>query len=76
MNTSKKQSRFYLILILGLMSAMVSVFHNNTILPMTGVMALCSISASLIYTLNKTKVLQKPSIELVEEEELEMINTL
>jgi DHA1 family bicyclomycin/chloramphenicol resistance-like MFS transporter len=58
------------------MSAMVSVFHNNTILPMTGVMALCSVSASLIYTLKKTKVVKKPSIELVEEEEVEMINTL
>ncbi|MEY4333469.1 MAG: hypothetical protein RLZZ196_2212 [Bacteroidota bacterium] len=60
----------------ALMSAMVSVFHNNTILPMTGVMAFCSISASMIYTLKKTRVLQKPSIELVEEEEVEMINTL
>jgi len=58
------------------MSAMVSVFHNNTILPMTGVMAFCSLTASLIYTFNKTKVFQKPSIELVEEEEVEMINTL
>jgi DHA1 family bicyclomycin/chloramphenicol resistance-like MFS transporter len=58
------------------MSAMVSVFHNNTILPMTGVMAFCSLTASLIYTFNKTKVVQKPSIELVEEEEVEMINTL
>jgi len=60
----------------ALMSAMVSVFHNNTILPMTGVMAFCSIVASFIYTLKKTKVVQKPSIELVEEEEVEMINTL
>jgi DHA1 family bicyclomycin/chloramphenicol resistance-like MFS transporter len=58
------------------MSAMVSVFHNNTILPMTGVMAFCSLTASLIYTFNKTKVVQKPSIELVAEEEVEMINTL
>jgi DHA1 family bicyclomycin/chloramphenicol resistance-like MFS transporter len=60
----------------ALMSAMVSVFHNNTILPMTGVMAFCSIAATMIYTLNKTKVVQKPSIELVEEEEVEMMNTL
>jgi hypothetical protein len=43
---------------------------------MTGVMAFCSLTASLIYTFNKTKVVQKPSIELVEEEEVEMINTL
>jgi len=58
------------------MSAMVSVFHNQTLLPMTGVMAFCSLSASLIYTLNKSKAVQNPSIELVEEEEVEMINTL
>lgn len=58
------------------MSAMVSVLHNQTALPMTGVMAFCSITASLIYTLNKTKVVQKPTIQLVEEEEVEMINTL
>lgn len=58
------------------MSAMVSVLHNQTALPMTGVMAFCSITASLIYTLNKTKVVQKPTIQLVVEEEVEMINTL
>lgn len=58
------------------MSAMVSLFHNQTALPMTGVMAFCSISASLMYTLNKTKIVQKPSIQLVEEEEVELINTL
>ena len=58
------------------MSAMVGVLHNQTALPMTGVMAFCSITASLIYTLNKTKVVQKPTIQLVEEEEVEMINTL
>ncbi len=58
------------------MSAMVSVLHNQTALPMTGVMAFCSITASLIYSLNKTKVVQKPTIQLVKEEEVEMINTL
>ena len=58
------------------MSAMVSVLHNKTALPMTGVMAFCSVTASLIYALNKSKVINQPSIELVEEEELEMVNTL
>ena len=58
------------------MSAMVSILHNQTSLPMTGVMAFCSVSASLMYTLNKHKILQKPSIKLVEEEEVEMISTL
>ena len=58
------------------MSAMVSVLHNNTMLPMTGVMALCSIGASLIYTLHPSKALKQPSVALVEEEEIELINTL
>jgi DHA1 family bicyclomycin/chloramphenicol resistance-like MFS transporter len=58
------------------MSAMVSVLHNNTMLPMTGVMALCSIGASLIYTLHPSKALKQPSVALVEEEEIEMMNTL
>jgi DHA1 family bicyclomycin/chloramphenicol resistance-like MFS transporter len=58
------------------MSAMVSVLHNQTAVPMTGVMAFCSITASLIYMFNKSKSVQSPSIALVEEEEVEMINTL
>ena len=58
------------------MSAMVSVLHNQTMLPMTGVMAFCSLAASVIYTLNNAKVIQHPSAKLVEEEEVEMINTL
>lgn len=58
------------------MSAMVSVLHNQTALPMTGVMAFCSVTASLIYTFNKHKIVQNPSIELVEEEEVEMMNTI
>ena len=58
------------------MSAMVSVLHNQTALPMTGVMAFCSVTASLMYALNKSKVVKQPNIELVEEEEVEMISTL
>ena len=58
------------------MSAMVSLFHNETILPMTGVMAFCSIVATLIYVMSKKRALKPPSIKLVEEEEVEMINTL
>jgi DHA1 family bicyclomycin/chloramphenicol resistance-like MFS transporter len=58
------------------MSAMVSVLHNQTVVPMTGVMAFCSLTATLIYIFNKGKTVQSPSIELVEEEEVEMINTL
>ena len=58
------------------MSAMVSVLHNESTLPMTGVMAFCTLSASVIYTLGKKMIVQKASVELVEEEEVEMINTL
>ena len=58
------------------MSAMVSVLQNGTSLPMTGVMAFCSISASLLYTFGKRKVVDKASIILVEEEDVEMVSTL
>ena len=58
------------------MSAMVSVFHNETSLPMTGVMATCSLTATLIFTIGKKKPIKPATIELVEEEEIEMINTL
>ena len=60
----------------ALMSALVSLLHNGTSLPMTGVMAFCTLSASLIYAIGKKVIVQQPSIELVEEEEVEMVNTL
>lgn len=58
------------------MSAMVSVLHNGTSLPMTGVMAFCSIAAMTVFSLGKRIELKRASIKLVEEEEVEMINTL
>lgn len=58
------------------MSAMVSVLHNATALPMTGVMAFCSILATIIFMLGKRMELKAANIKLVEEEEVEMINTL
>ena len=58
------------------MSAMVSVLHNETTLPMTGVMAFCTLTASVIYALGKKMIVQQATVELVEEEEVEMINTL
>lgn len=60
----------------ALMSAMVSVLHNDSTLPMTGVMAFCSVTATFILAIGKMKELNPASIELVEEEEVEMINTL
>ena len=58
------------------MSAMVSVLQNGTAIPMTAVMASCSISASLLYGLGKRAVINKASKILVEEEDVEMISTL
>jgi DHA1 family bicyclomycin/chloramphenicol resistance-like MFS transporter len=60
----------------ALMSAMVSLLHNATSIPMTGVMAFCSIMATSILIIAKKKTVQPASIQLVEEEEIEMINTL
>jgi DHA1 family bicyclomycin/chloramphenicol resistance-like MFS transporter len=60
----------------ALMSAMVSLLHNGTSIPMTGVMAFCSIMATSILIIAKKKTVQPASIQLVEEEEIEMINTL
>ena len=60
----------------ALMSAMVSVLHNGTTVPMTGVMAFCAIAATSILMIAKKKPVQPASIQLVEEEEIEMVNTL
>ena len=64
----------------ALMSAMVSelvrVLPNNNTLPMTGVMAFCTLTASLIFYIGRKIIVKNASIRLVEEEEVEMINTL
>lgn len=60
----------------ALMSAMVSVLHNESTMPMTGVMAFCSVLASHIFAISKKQTVRAASVELVEEEEVEMINTL
>ena len=57
-------------------SAMVSVMENHTALPMTGVMAFCSIAAFLIFTMGKKITIQQPSPEMVEEEDVEMVSGL
>ncbi len=58
------------------MSAMVSVLQNGTAIPMTAVMATCSISASCLYGFGKRRVINNASKILVEEEDVEMISTL
>ena len=60
----------------ALMSAMVSVLQNGTAIPMTAVMACCSIAASILYAIGKRTVINKASVLLVEEEDVEMIHTL
>jgi DHA1 family bicyclomycin/chloramphenicol resistance-like MFS transporter len=60
----------------AVMSAMVSILQNESALAMTGIMATCAVSASLLYTFGKKIILNKASKELIEEEEIEMINTI
>jgi DHA1 family bicyclomycin/chloramphenicol resistance-like MFS transporter len=60
----------------AMMSAMVSILQNGTAIPMTAVMAICSVSASLLYALGKRRVINNASKILVEEEDVEMISTL
>ena len=57
-------------------SALVSVLQNNTALPMTGVMACCAIAAFTVFSLGRKIILQRASIEAVEEEDVEMISRL
>jgi MFS transporter, DHA1 family, multidrug resistance protein len=56
-------------------SAIVSMLQNHTALPMTGVMAGCSVTAFLVFVVGR-KIIVRASEELVKEEEVEMINTL
>lgn len=60
----------------ALMSSLVSIFQNDTLLPMTGVMAGCSILANLIYIFGRKKMAKRERLEQVEEEEIELIQTL
>jgi DHA1 family bicyclomycin/chloramphenicol resistance-like MFS transporter len=54
----------------------VSVLQNHTALPMTAVMACCAIMAFCVFSLGRKIILQRASIEAVEEEDVEMISTL
>lgn len=57
-------------------SAAVSVLQNHTALPMTGVMALCSITAFSIFRMGRKVIMEVPTVEAVEEEDVEMISGL
>jgi len=57
-------------------SAAVSLLQNNTALPMTGVMAFCSITAFSIFMMGRKIIVQQPTLEELEEEDVEMISGL
>ncbi len=52
----------------GLMSAAVSVFHNNTALPMVSVMLGCALGGLIVLTISKRNVLFQASQRKVEED--------
>ena len=51
----------------AIISAIVSVLHNNTAMPMVGMMAFCSIGGLVILYFGNITVLQRASSENVEE---------
>jgi len=55
-------------------SAAVSFLQNNTTLPMTGVMAFCSITALTIFLMGRKIIVQEPTIKEVEEEDIDMVS--
>jgi DHA1 family bicyclomycin/chloramphenicol resistance-like MFS transporter len=60
----------------SIMSVLVSIFQNNTAIPMTGIIALCA-SGALTMLLSGTKIIAyKESRAMIDEESVEMIETL
>ncbi len=57
-------------------SVLVSLLQNGTPLPMTGVMACCAITAFAVFLLGQKIMVKSARQRAVEEEEMEMINTL
>lgn len=57
-------------------SGLVSILQNKTAVPMTGVMACCSITAFFIFLLGSRIITRRASDEVVAEEDVEMISTL
>ncbi len=57
-------------------SAAVSFLQNNTALPMAGVMAFCSVSALSIFMMRGKITVQQPTLENLEEEDVDMISGL
>ena len=57
-------------------SALVSIFQNSTALPMTAVMACCAVAALTVFSLGRKIIIQRGSIEKIEEEDIEMISMM
>ncbi len=57
-------------------SALVSILNNGTALPMTGVMAACSVTAFIIAIIGTRVIRYKAAEKDVEEENAEMVTTL
>lgn len=57
-------------------SALVSFLQNGTAIPMTGVMAGCSITALAVYSLGRNMKTKEPTLQETEEEDVEMVNSL
>jgi DHA1 family bicyclomycin/chloramphenicol resistance-like MFS transporter len=60
----------------ALASTIVSILKNDSPLPMAGAMACSSIMALLIFYLGRKINIERASLEMVEEEDVEMIGTL
>ncbi|MBS1543445.1 MAG: multidrug effflux MFS transporter [Bacteroidetes bacterium] len=57
-------------------SALVSFMQNETALPMVGTMACCSLVAFTIIFMGRRTVVKQPSLEEIEEEDVEMVSGL
>jgi len=57
-------------------SALVSLWQNNTSFPMSGVMAVCALTALLVLLFGRKVIAYRAAKEMVEEEEVDMISTL
>src|SRR5439155_6010058 len=55
-------------------SALVSLLHDRTPLPMTGVMACCTLTAFCVLLWGRKTITDRTSTEAVEAEDVEMIN--
>ncbi len=57
-------------------SAAVSILQDHTALPMSGVMAICSITAFSIFMMGRKITVQQPTLEELKEEDVDMITGL